>query len=140
MGIESILQPATKFTMMRGHDTHWREVCLSSGGPGNGKFWTSIPRGRSEYLGTDHFITALRLRLAGIDIMKGAMCQMELGKGEDSRCGDTLDRKGEHLLKCKKGRARFALSKADAAKYRQLRTTDHLLLTTDHLLLTTAYC
>ena len=60
-------------------------MVLSSGGPGTGKFWTSIPRGRSQFFSVDHFATALRLRLADYNIEKGATCQMHLGKADDER-------------------------------------------------------
>ena len=38
---------AVQVTKKEGHDVHWNEAALSSGGPGTGKFWTSLPRGKS---------------------------------------------------------------------------------------------
>ena len=100
---------AVKVTTKRGHDAHWREVALSAGGQGTGKFWTHIPKGISEFFGCDHFLTALRLRLADMELDENAVCQMQQVKDESlHRCEECLDKKGVHLLKCNKGRARFA--------------------------------
>ena len=98
----------------QGRGQHWRETMLSSGGQGTGKFWTTIPQGRTEFYGVDHFITALRLRMADINIPIGAVCQMGTNKGEakEDRCSELLDPKGEHLLKCKKGRGRYGPHRA----------------------------
>ena len=67
---------AVRLTKPERHTQHWNEVALSSGGQGTGKFWTHIPNGMGEFLGADHFITALRLRLADLDFDPLATCQM----------------------------------------------------------------
>ena len=63
-------------------------------------------------MSTDHFLTAMRLRLADLDLGSGATCQMEKGNGDDSRRAEPLDRRGEHCLKCRKGRARYGTHRA----------------------------
>ena len=63
-------------------------------------------------MGADHFITGLRLRMADLEIPGEATCQTKTGTEEDSKCGAKLDPKGEHCLKCGKGRANIGPHKA----------------------------
>ena len=91
-GLESL--EATRLTEAEARTQHWNEVTLSSGGQGTGKVWTHIPCGLSEFMDADHFITALRLRMADLEFDGAALCQMPKGKEEGARCEVTMDRKG----------------------------------------------
>ena len=63
-------------------------------------------------MGADHFITGLRLRMADLELDPAATCQMHTRKEDGARCEENLDHKGEHTLKCNKGRARFGPHRA----------------------------
>ena len=78
------LQGATVHTGL--NDTFAKEVMLSADDHMVGKFWSVLPKLTSMFMDNDHFRMSMQLRLALVQLPRGALCQLSRATDIDDKC------------------------------------------------------
>ena len=115
-GVEA-LQATRLHSSMANHN---RTVLLSSGGPGTGSFFTTIPSRPDYFMDNEHFRIALNMRLGIMEAPPGTVCQVPRSTDVTSfpeLCLQSLDNCLVHPLLCKAGPARYRRHRALAETY-----------------------